>query len=92
MGKRRLITGVLLGALTGGAIALLDEETREYAKDKVSALKNDSTYYLKHPAEAIESLKATVEQFNRTVSSGAENAINAIEQVEDTINKFTNKN
>lgn len=91
MGKRRLISGVVLGATVGGALALLDKDTREYAKTKLEASKVGCSYYLKHPAEAIENIRETVDKWNQNVTTGAENAINALEQVEETIDKFTNK-
>lgn len=90
MGKRRLITGMVAGATVGTIIALLDRETREYAKEQLNAAKTNCSYFAKHPSEAIQTFRNTVDQWNEAISSGADNAINALEQVEDTINKFTN--
>ncbi|RKQ31375.1 YtxH domain-containing protein [Oceanobacillus halophilus] len=91
MGKRRLITGMVLGATVGTVVALFDKDTRDYAKTLTDNAKSNTTYYFKHPAEAVETVRNTVDRLNQTVASGADNAINALEQVETTIDKFTNK-
>lgn len=90
MGRRRLITGMVVGATVGTVVALLDRETRDYAKSQLEVAKTNGSYLVKHPSEAIEKFRNTVDEWNHAISSGADNAINALEQVEDTINKFTN--
>ncbi|WP_085993180.1 hypothetical protein [Oceanobacillus senegalensis] len=92
MGKRRLISGMVIGATVGTIVSLLDKDTRDYAKSTLESAKSGSTYYIQHPSEAIVAVRNTVDRLNETVASGADNAINALEQVETTIDKFTNKN
>lgn len=91
MGKRNLLLGVFIGAILGGLVSLFDNESRQYTKRKMSYAKNRSSYYVKHPSDAIRTAKNTFDQFNKEFSSGAESAINALEQVEDTLDKFTKK-
>ncbi|MFD1850452.1 YtxH domain-containing protein [Oceanobacillus bengalensis] len=92
MGRSRLIVGTVIGAAVGAVVALCDKDTREYAKLKLNDAKTSSAYYIKHPSEAIENVRQTMDKLNQNISSGADNAINALEQVEDTIEKLTNKN
>lgn len=92
MGKRKLILGVTAGAVIGGVVALFDRETRDFAKDKLATAKSGSSYVINNPSEAIHNLRNTFDQLNQTLSSGAANAINALEQVETTLDKVTNKN
>ncbi|WP_156291717.1 YtxH domain-containing protein [Oceanobacillus salinisoli] len=92
MGKKRLFSGMVIGAAVGTVVALFDKDTRDYAKSQLSAARTGSSYYLKHPSETIETIRNTVDRLNRTVTTGADSAINALEQVEETLDKFTNKN
>lgn len=91
MGKQKLIIGTLTGTLIGGLAALCDKETRKYAKGKMHILNQQATYYMKHPSEAVQNVKDTCNAFNESVTSGADNAINALEQVEETITKISEK-
>jgi gas vesicle protein len=89
MGKRNLLIGVITGAVVGGAVSLFNRETRDYVKTKCDEAKTSSSYYVKNPSEAIQKAKVKVDSFNRTFSSGADNALNALEQVGDTLEQFT---
>lgn len=91
MGKRKLILGVVAGAVAGGAVALLDKDTRSYACGKVKEVKDSSSYYISNPSEAIQGLQNTVDKVNQAFESGSANAMNALEQVEQTLEKVTNK-
>ncbi|WP_067728698.1 YtxH domain-containing protein [Oceanobacillus damuensis] len=91
MGKRKLLLGITVGAAVGGVTALFDRDTREYAKEKLVSARTSSSYFMNHPSEAIHNLRDTFDQLNQTFANGAENAINALEQVETTLDKVTNK-
>src|SRR5699024_2521246 len=91
MGKRKLYTGIAIGAAVGGLIALLDRDARSYAKQKFHDAKDATMHYAKHPSEAVQKIKDKYEQFNTTCTSGADNAINTREQIEETTEKFSKK-
>ncbi|MGP4108187.1 YtxH domain-containing protein [Virgibacillus sp. L01] len=91
MGKRNVLFGVLMGAIVGGLVSLFNNDARNYTKLKMNYAKNRSGYYMKHPSEAVRSARDSFDKFNKEFSSGAENAINALEQVENTLDKFANK-
>ncbi|WP_164670036.1 YtxH domain-containing protein [Virgibacillus doumboii] len=91
MGKRNLFFGVILGAVAGGLISLFSSDARYYTKGKMKNVRKQSNYYVQHPSEAVRNVRDAFNKFNRDFSSGAESAINALEQVEDTLDKFTKK-
>ncbi|WP_164217394.1 YtxH domain-containing protein [Virgibacillus sp. YIM 98842] len=92
MGKRKLIVSVVTGAALGGLVALFDKETRTYTKSKLGTVKRSSSYLLKNPSEAVHNVRVAFDTFNKNFANGAENAINALEQVENSLDKITNKN
>lgn len=91
MGKRKIILGVVAGAVIGGAASLFDKEARSYACGKVKDMKAASSYYISNPSEAIQGLQKTVDKVNHVFESGSSNTMNALEQVEQTLDKVTNK-
>lgn len=91
MGRRKLCTGIILGAVVGGLISLTNQDARSYAKGKLSTTKNYTKYYIKNPSEAVRSIRMSFDEFNKSFTSGAENTINALEQIEDTLDKVIKK-
>ncbi|WP_042225027.1 YtxH domain-containing protein [Oceanobacillus manasiensis] len=92
MGNRKLVVGVLIGALVGGAITLFDRETRNYSRMKLTNMKYGSQSVLRNPSEAVRNVRKAFNTFNQNFSTGAQSTINALEQVEATLDKYTNKN
>lgn len=91
MGKRKLCTGIILGAVIGGLISLVNKDARLYAKGKLQTTANHTKYYLKNPSEAVSNIRLSFDEFSKTFSSGAESTINALEQIEDTLDKVIKK-
>ncbi|GAB4074423.1 hypothetical protein GCM10028778_19260 [Barrientosiimonas marina] len=89
MGKQKLCAGLIIGAIAGGLLSLLSRESRDYAKLKMGDVKNGSSFYVKRPSEAVRTAKSAFERFNAALSRNTDGAINALEQVEDTLNQFT---
>jgi uncharacterized membrane-anchored protein YhcB (DUF1043 family) len=87
MGKRALCTGIIVGAVVGGLVSLTNKEARDYAKVKLSLMKAEGKYCLNNPSQAVRNLRQSFEQFNDNFSSGADSAVNALEQVENTLDK-----
>ncbi|HLR80853.1 MAG TPA: YtxH domain-containing protein [Bacillota bacterium] len=90
MGRRKLFTGIIVGAVVGGLTSLVDREVREYTKKKCSSFKETSGYYIKHPSEAVRKARVRFDEVNQTVSKGVTNTINALEQVEEALDSVTN--
>lgn len=75
MGKSLFWKGVFYGALAGGALSMLDKDTRKAALLTCKKTTNSAAFYLKHPQEAVNQVKevtnkvrTTVEQVNSDVS------------------------
>ena len=82
MGKRTLCTGVIVGAVIGGLVALTNQEARDYARVKLSLMKTEAKYCLSNPSQSVRHFKESFNQFNEKISSGADRAVNALEQIE----------
>lgn len=91
MKNNKMVIGVLVGALVGGLITLFDRDTRSTTKAQCKNAKNKTYYYLKHPSEAVKNARVACNDFNNTFNKSADSAINALEQVETTIDQLTNK-
>lgn len=91
MGKRTLITGIVVGASLGGLVSLLNEDARNYAKELVTSSCNTLSYYAKNPSEAVSTVRDTVLTLNETIESNTGSAVNALEQVESSLNKVLKK-
>lgn len=92
MGKRKLLLGITAGAAVGGLLMLLDRETRRYTKTKWNDTKSGSAYVVKNPSEVVRKARLALGNLNENFPSGATNVINALEQVENQLDRFTSKN
>lgn len=91
MGKRKLFTGMIVGAILGGLTAITNKEARDYATEKLSAARSKTSYFIKNPSDALNNTRATFEQINESFAKGAENTINALDQIEQTVDKLVDK-
>lgn len=91
MGRRKLYTGIFIGAVVGGLTALINKEARVYAKNKWRTTTKFTKYYLKNPSEAVRNVRISFDEFNKNFTSGAESTVNALEQIEETLDKVMKK-
>lgn len=91
MGRRRLLQGIISGAIVGGLISLLDRDARDYAKKKLKDTRRVTTNVIKNPTETVQSLTDKVEKLNTKISTESDNVINALEQVKGTLEKITKR-
>src|SRR5690625_1301152 len=87
MGKRILCTGIILGAVVGGLVALTNQEARGYARVRLSLMRAEVKYCLSNPSRAVYNVKQSLDQFNKKFASSTDSAINALDQIEHTIDK-----
>ncbi|ASK61083.1 hypothetical protein CFK37_02155 [Virgibacillus phasianinus] len=92
MRNNKLLFGMMIGGLIGGLVTLFDRETRSRTKVQFLNAKRKTNYYVKNPSEAVSTARIACNKFNESFNSSADNAINALEQVEQTIEKITSKN
>ncbi|HLR67492.1 hypothetical protein [Virgibacillus alimentarius] len=91
MGKRNLCLGMIIGAIVGGIATLINKDTRAYTKDKIASYKSKTTYFVKNPSEGVRKTKVAFNQLNDRINYNAENMVNALEQVENTLDKLSSK-
>jgi uncharacterized protein YoxC len=81
--SRRFWLGMIVGALAGGAISLLDRETRQAVKGDIKKASGTVTYIAKHPNEFIEEVQDTVNKVRSTVEQVTEDVAFITEKVEE---------
>ncbi|MEH7479921.1 YtxH domain-containing protein [Neobacillus drentensis] len=81
--KNQFWRGVLLGALAGGAISLLDKQTREVMKENVQKTTTKVTYMMKNPGEITDKVKETAEKLKTTVKQVSEDISYITDKVEE---------
>ncbi|MEW9500746.1 YtxH domain-containing protein [Jeotgalibacillus marinus] len=67
MSKNKFSTGIILGAIIGGAVSLLDRETRRQTFDTAKKSGQAISYYSTNPRELSDKIQAKVEQLKGTV-------------------------
>ncbi|OLS33655.1 YtxH domain-containing protein [Bacillus sp. MRMR6] len=72
--------GMLYGAIAGGALSLLDKQTRQIMKENVQKAYNQVSYVVRHPDEITAQVKGTAEKIR-----------DAVEQVSEDISYITGK-
>lgn len=92
MGKRKILTGVVLGATVGGLLSLLNDDARKYAKDKSSEIYDQLQGYVQDPSNTVKNVREKIEAINELVENNANSAVNALEQVEKSLTKFLPNN
>lgn len=106
MGKRnKLVEGIVIGAIIGGAVSLFDKETRSSVIQGSKKLKDKTTTLIQHPElvtdtvkEKYETIRTTIEQVSEDVSFVAgkveklkETTPQVMEIVNDTKGAFVEK-
>ncbi|WML28086.1 YtxH domain-containing protein [Neobacillus sp. OS1-33] len=81
--KNQFWRGMLLGALAGGAISLLDKQTREVMYENVQKTTRKVTYVLKNPGEVTEKVKEAAEKLKTTVKQVSEDISYITDKVEE---------
>ncbi|WP_407270836.1 hypothetical protein [Radiobacillus sp. PE A8.2] len=90
MDKPKFIQGIVIGAIAGGLISLLDPTTRNYVKNTAINSSITTKYYLKHPADSFRQLKECYSTWNNNVSQVTNQALTILSQVEETIERMEN--
>jgi methyl-accepting chemotaxis protein len=81
--SRKFWLGMVFGALAGGAISLLDRETRQAVQGDFKKASGSVTYIAKHPHEFIEEVQDTVNKVRSTVQQVTEDVAFITEKVEE---------
>lgn len=89
-GKRTFWTSIVAGACIGGLLSLLNKDARDYSKKMLQHTGEAVRYYSTNPDVTVEKVKNAVESISNLVNENTGSALNAIEQVENTVNKLKN--
>ena len=83
MAKSKLIPAVLLGALVGAAISMLDKNTRQHTMETSKKIKDTVTYYAQNRDELVQLVGTKVDQAQSLYASTQENLTSFMTKVED---------
>jgi gas vesicle protein len=75
--------GMLLGAVAGGALSLLDKGTRQEMKGKVQNLSGKVSYTIRHPKEISNKISGTVGKIKSTYEQVSEDIAYIMEKVDE---------
>lgn len=87
-GKRTFWLSVVAGACAGGLLSLLNKDARNYSKSVAQKTGETITHYTKNPDETVKKAKQGVQTVNDFIAQNSTSALNALKQVETTVNKF----
>lgn len=88
MKKGKLYTHIVLGALAGFALALRDRDVRKVVQSNYNEWTSGVKKFLKQPTQSIKYSKNTVENWKQQFDEQSDQLLNAVEQVENTLDKF----
>lgn len=81
--KNKFWRGMILGAIAGGAISLLDKHTRGLMKENVQKTTSKFSYVLRNPGEMTDKVKETAEKLKTTVKQVSEDISYITDKVEE---------
>ncbi|MFC4388869.1 hypothetical protein ACFOZ1_13790 [Gracilibacillus marinus] len=87
MGKKLLIRGMVIGALAGGALSLLDKDTRNYVNIKCKQTQVNVKYYAKHPSQFVQMIQSNYEKCSEQLTTGLAQTTEVLKQLENVTGK-----
>ncbi|MBT2662008.1 YtxH domain-containing protein [Bacillus sp. ISL-45] len=81
--SKKFWMGMVLGAMAGGAVTLLEKSTRLAVKEDFSKVSSGVMYVVKNPNEFIEDLRETANKVRTTVEQVTEDVAFITEKVEE---------
>lgn len=81
--KNQFWKGILLGAIAGGALSLLDKSTRQVMKENVQRASGKAAYLLRNPGEVTEKVKGTAAMIKTTFEEVSEDISYFVDKVDE---------
>lgn len=75
--------GVLIGAVAGGALSMLDKQTRNAVMTNYQKASKNVTYLVKNPSVIVDKVKTTSEQMRQTFEQVSEDIFFIKDRVEE---------
>jgi gas vesicle protein len=76
-------TGVILGAVAGGLVSLLDRDTRQAVSEKYGKVSKNISYVITHPKEVSTNIKEKTKELKETASQMSEDISYIIQKIEE---------
>lgn len=83
MGKSLFWKGVFIGAIAGGALSLIDKNTRESVFSSCKKTTDNVSYYVKNPREAVNQVKEVTNKIKSTIEQVSEDVSFITDRVEE---------
>lgn len=82
-GRNQFWKGMLLGAIAGGALSLLDKPTRQAMKENVQRVSGKAAYLVRNPGEITDKVKGTASLIKTTIEEVSEEIAYIVDKVDD---------
>lgn len=83
MSKSKLLKGILLGAVSGALISMLDRTTRKQTVKTIGKAKDSIVYYVKNRDELEQFVSEQVENVKQLYQKTAENVNSIVEKIDE---------
>jgi gas vesicle protein len=86
-------TGIIVGAVAGGLVSLMDRETRQAVNEKYGKVTKNISYAITHPKEIASNIKEKTFEIKTAASQMSEDIsyiVRKIEEVRDLTPEVTN--
>ncbi|HAQ08343.1 MAG TPA: hypothetical protein DCR24_12785 [Bacillus bacterium] len=81
--SKRFWMGVVIGAVAGGAVSLLEKTTRQSVKEDFGKVSSSVAYVIKNPNEFLDDVKDAANKVRSTVEQVTEDVAFITEKVEE---------
>ncbi|MED3662729.1 YtxH domain-containing protein [Ureibacillus sp. FSL K6-8385] len=83
MSESKLCKGVVIGALVGAAVSMLDRTTREQTVEKLKKTKNKVIYYAKNRSELQQLVNEKIEKMQKLYEDTKDNVNFIMEKLDE---------
>lgn len=91
MRNKKMIGFITLGALTGAAISLLDENVRLECKTTLDHRMTECRYYAKHPAELMHQCRKQLAWMMDLSETALDLTVQSVDKVENLLDSIEEK-
>ncbi|WP_028784889.1 YtxH domain-containing protein [Thalassobacillus devorans] len=89
MKEHKFWKGMIIGAVVGGAVTLLDKDTRNYVWNGTKQAGRSAKSYTSNPSEAIRQLRLQYNHLTNRVADGAKDVLEVLNKVEALLDKVS---
>lgn len=86
-----MCSGILIGAILGGLIAMADPRVRRYTKEKASCLSEKTVDLIKNPTKTTKKIRTSFDQISEQITKGTKWAVDTLETIEGSLDSLSKK-